>query len=129
MTNHRENNQLKWWEDLSKQAFDRAVSPLYALSEISCQSLCFRRSSMVILCFLIKAVGYVFGLIITVWHSAVCYGRKEAAPSHRFSLETLPGPHQRSPSFAPSFLPLPSLSSSIIRRFPSTLLPTAPGHA
>lgn len=55
--------------------------------------------------------------------------KKGAAPSHRFSLETLPGPHQRSPSLAPSSLPLPSLPSSIMRRFPSTLLPTAPGHA
>ena len=62
---------------------------------------------------------------ITVWHSSVCCEKKEAAPSHCFSLETLPGPHQR----PPSFLPLPFLASSITHRFPSTLLPTALGHA
>lgn len=32
-------------------------------------------------------------------------GRKETLPSQSFSLETLPGPHQRSPSFSATFLP------------------------
>lgn len=70
------------------------------------------RGELVILRFLIKAVGYVFGLIMRVWRGAVQLGaarlgagRKETLPSQSFSLETLPGPHQRSPSFSATFLP------------------------
>lgn len=67
---------------------------------------------LVILRFLIKAVGYVFGLIMRVWRGGRSAarlgsgaGRKETLPSPSFSLETLPGPHQRSPSFSATFLP------------------------
>lgn len=35
---------------------------------------------MVILWFLIKAVGYVFGLIITVWHGSVVIEEKKQLP-------------------------------------------------
>lgn len=70
------------------------------------------RGGLVILRFLIKAVGYVFGLIMRLWRGAARLGsarlragRKEKLPSQSFSLETLPGPHQRSPSFSATFLP------------------------
>lgn len=71
------------------------------------------RGELVILRFLIKAVGYVFGLIMRVWRGSARLGagRKETLPSQSFSLETLPGPHQRSPSFSATFLP-PSLPVS-----------------
>lgn len=87
-----------------------------------------------ILRFLIKAVGYVFGLIMRVWRGgrgSARLGRwKKGGAPHPLAellIRDTPGASSKISLLFRHFPPSPSPST--MSRFPSAPLPAAPGHA